>query len=76
MTTPGTPGSEPFDDLAFCIAYAISRSMLVPKSHRKLVIAEPLAREILDHLKLCNYQFNKGPQPKPHGPTLPDKPGA
>jgi hypothetical protein len=73
MTTPGTPGSEPFDDLAFAIAYAISRSMIIPKSYRKLVVSEPLAHEILDHLKRCNYLITKGPKIKPHGTFMPEK---
>jgi hypothetical protein len=75
MTTPETPSGKPYDGLLFSIAYAISRSSIIPKSYRKMDIAEPLAREIIDHLARCNYQFNKGPETQPHGPTLPDKPG-
>jgi hypothetical protein len=73
MTTPRTTGNEPFDDLTFAIGYAISRSMVIPKCYRKLVIAEPLAHEILDHLRRCNYVITRGPEIKPHGPFLPEK---
>jgi hypothetical protein len=74
MTPPETPSGQPFDDLQFCIAYSISRSMTIPKSYRRMVIAEPLAREIIDHLARCNYVITKGPETKPHGPFMPEKP--
>jgi hypothetical protein len=71
MTTTPTPGTD-FDDLVFCIAYAISRSALLPKSHRKIDLAEPVAKEIVDHLTRCDFVVTKCPVTKPHGPFKPD----
>jgi hypothetical protein len=65
---------EAIGDLTFCIAYAISRSAVLPKSHRKLVIAEPVAKAIVEHLRRCNYVISKGPPTKPHGPFKPETP--
>jgi hypothetical protein len=69
MTNP-TRGTD-IDDLTFCFSFAISRSMLLPKSHRKIDLTEPVAREIVEHLSRCNYVVTKGPVTKPHGSFKP-----
>jgi hypothetical protein len=73
MSTPPKPTDELFSDLVFSIAFAISRSSALPKSHRKIAIAEPVAKEVVEHLQRCGYLITKKVPGPAHGSFMPEK---
>lgn len=72
MTTRNTPSGKPYDDLLFCITYAISRASSTPKPLRTMDAAESVAKAVVEHLARCNYVVSKGPDVRPHGSFMPE----
>jgi hypothetical protein len=52
------------EDLLFTIEMALKKIKISPKRDRDEVYRRMVAQKIVDHLKLANWRFEKGP---PHG---------
>jgi hypothetical protein len=53
------------EELRLDIAMALSKIKTKPRGDRDGVYRKMVADQILEHLKLCNWRFVKGP-PAPH----------
>ena len=54
------------DDLLFAMQYVLARSKIIPKKDRGPDQAATVARQMLEHLELCGWRFEKE-QPRKAG---------